>query len=231
MNSLSRWATFGLLHISIVHALLVPFIALWMICVEFPEYRTAAQLFGLFPAVFFLALSAMWTELPGHFGKALILALLAPVDVGLFIWLLETDPSFYFIEIFFVDIVAMGLAFIAMSALQLKDKRGPMIAGFVLVLACLGAFGGPVWEVYREESSFWPLVLLVMTLLEAWAYMYIFANKALPFRPLGGSKRVGILDRLLPDRFEPVSWGASDAVATPVVLGGLLIWFFMPMFV
>lgn len=220
-----------LLHVYLLHTLLVPIVALWMICTHYPEYRTLAQLLGLIPAVLFLALNAMWTELPGRFSKALVLTLIAPVEVGISIWLMGADPNFYYIEVFFVEIIAMGLAFIGMSVLQLKDKTRPIIAGVLMVVVSLVSFGGPVFDVYRDEGLFWQSSLVVMLLLEAWCFMYVFANKALPFQPLGQPKKPGILDQILPDQFPPMSWGARDAVATPVVIGGLLIWFFLPMVV
>ena len=72
-----------LLHVYLLHTLLVPIVALWMICTYYPKYQALAQVIGLIPAVLFLALNAMWTELPGRFSKALLLTLIAPVEVGL----------------------------------------------------------------------------------------------------------------------------------------------------
>ncbi len=220
-----------LLHIYLIHTLIVPIVALWMICTHYPKYRSLAQVLGLIPAVLFLVLSAMWTELPGRFSKALILTLVAPVEIGISLWLMETDPNFYFIEVFFVDIIALGLAFIGMSVLQLKDKTRPVIAGVLMVVLSLVSFGGPIFEVYRDENLFWKSSLVGILLFETWCFMYVFANKALAFRPLAQPKKPGILDQILPDHFPSMSWGARDAVATPVVIGGLLIWFFLPMVV
>ncbi len=230
-ESLFRRLTLILLNVYLLHTLAVPVIALWLICTDFPEFGTAAQLLGFFPAVLFLVLNAMMTELPGRFSKALLLVTLVPVDVGIGIWLMGSEPGFFFIELFFVDIIAMGVAFLLMTAIQLKDKRGPLICGGLMFGMSLLAFGGPVAQVYGQEDRLWSLFLLCMIAVEAWVYMHILGNKTLPFRPLEStSEKPRLLDRLLPDRFAPVSWGISDVVATPVVIGGLLVWFFLPMF-
>ena len=68
-----HFSTRILLHVYRVHALLVPFFLLWFVCEYYPESRALTQFIGLIPAVLFLALTAMWTELPGRFSKALLL--------------------------------------------------------------------------------------------------------------------------------------------------------------
>jgi len=219
------------LALYLVHALAVPVIALWIICAgETHLYRNLAQFAGLFPGLLFLALTAMWTELPGRLSKALLLALIVPVEVGLGVWLMGRDLGFYFVEAFFVDVLAMGVAFVAMVVLQLKDKGAPLVNGCILCGLAVVAFGGPIWDVYRHEPWQWWVALAGMIATDAWAYMYVFGSKGLPFEPVAGhtEARTGLLDRLLPDRFAPVSWGASDAVATPVVIGGLVVWAIVP---
>ena len=124
----------------------------------------------------------------------------------------------------------MGLAFVAMSFLQLKEKSRPILIGVMFVATSVLAFGTPILQVYRHEDFLWQIVLMGMILLEAWSYMYIFANKARPFRPIGQEKKHGLLDRWLPDKFAPVSWGTNDMVATTVVIGGLTAWLLIPAF-
>lgn len=221
-------ATRALLHVYLMHTLLVPFLFLWFVCTQHPESRFVTQFIGLIPAVLFLALTALWTELPGRFSKALLVTLLTPFEVGVSMWFLETDLYFYWVEVFFVDVVSMGVAFIGMSFLQLQEKARPVLAGVIFVGTSLLAFGSPIVEAYRNEALVWQVFLVAMILTEAWAYMYIFANKAVPFRPLQSEKRSGLLDRWLPDEFEPVGWGTNDVVATSVVVGGLLAWLVLP---
>ena len=217
-----------LLHVYLVHTLLLPVFFLWFVCIHHPEDRFLTHIFGLIPAVLFLALTALWTELPGRFSKALLLTLLTPLEVGISVWILEADLYFYWVEVFFVDVVAMGIAFLGMSFLQRKEKVRPIFAGLLFVGASLFAFGSPIFTVYQHETWVWRFVLIGMIILEAWAYMYILGAKALPFRPLPGEKREGVLDRLLPDEFAPVRWGVHDRVAVPVVLVGMIVWLFLP---
>ena len=157
-----HFSTRILLHVYLVHTLLVPFFFLWFVCAYYPESRFVTQFIGLMPAVLFLALTAMWTELPGRFSKALLVTLLTPLEVGISVWLLDTDLYFYWVEVFFIDVVAMGCAFLGMSFLQRKEIR-PIFAGLLFVGASLFAFGSPVFSVYKNEAWTWRLVLICVS--------------------------------------------------------------------
>lgn len=220
--------TRGVLWFYMAHTLGVPVAALWVICAgDVPLYRSLAQFVGFFPAVLFLALTAMWTELPGRLSKAALLAMVLPVQVGLGTVLMGRDAGFYVLEAFFVDIVAMGLAFVLMAARQSRDERAPLINGLLLVVAAAVAFGGPVLDAYRGWEWWWWVALGAAVVSEAWVYMVVFGTKALPFHPVGDPPK-GVLDRLLPDRFRPLSLGTKDEVAVPVVLVGLAVWAILP---
>ena len=227
-SPIERTLTRGLLGLYLMHTLAVPVIALGVICAgDVHLHRNLAQLLGVFPAVLFLAVTAMWTELPGRLGKAALLALIVPVEVGIGTWWMGRDPGFYFVEAFFVDIAAMGVAFVAMAGTQLRGQPRPIASGLLLLVLALAAFGGPVWDAYADASWRWRGALVGMIGVDAWAYMYVLGSKAVPFKALG-SRRKGLLDRVAPDRFVPVSLGASDVVVVPVVIGGLAVWAILP---